>query len=511
MAQLIELPVDQPAAGDFLGYPKGAWLIIGVEFWERFSFYGLMSILALFLTNDTQHGGFGWPAAQALSFVGIYTFLMYALPAAGGYVADRVLGRRRAVLLGASIMLLGQILLVSPVFLPEIIGRLHGAPVLETLRGLGVPLAEVLPAAEVHARIAARGGLLDAREGALWLEHAYLAASLGFYAAIVCLVLGNALMKSTLVVLCGDTMGTSDPRREGAFTYYYWGISIGAMLSGIAVGEAVQILGWQYGFAVVILGMTLALGSYVTLASRWLGSIGLEPDSAATSARGRAGQPKAVVLRRIGLLFVLGLQLCAFSVGWFQLFGSWLLFLDKDVDRSIGTFVIPVPWFASLNAAVVFVVAPFVGMLWVRLAARNLRVDILQKYSFALAMVTLGHVLMYLTARGATPDARAAVILPLIALSLLAIGELVAWTATYGMVQRAAPTGYASVAMGAWYLLTLALGGYLAGKFAGALVDSVGYAATFGGVALATGAFWIIAPLLSGWLRRLAARAEVVL
>ena len=104
----------------------------------------------------------------------------------------------------------------------------------------------------------------------------------------------------------------------------------------------------------------------------------------------RAGAMRTQVLRRVGLLSVLAALLCAFSVGWFQLFGSWLLFIERDVDRTVGSFVVPVPWFTSMNAAVVIVLAPVVAALWVRLGTRNRRVDIVQKYAFALSMVLGG-------------------------------------------------------------------------------------------------------------------------
>ena len=446
-----------PRPGEWLGYPKGALLIIGVEFWERFSFYGMLSILALFLTASPLHGGFGWTSAEGLAFVGAYSGAMYALPAFGGYFADRVLGRRRAVTLGATCMLAGQIMLASPV------------------------------------------------------------GTIGFFIAIFCLILGNALMKSTLVVLCGETMSTDDPRREGAYAYYYLGISVGAMLSGFAVGSAAQAFGWHIGFAVAACGMSVALASYVLLAPRWLRSIGLRPDgpapiggpvgaAAAADAKSTADEARL----RIGILFVLALLLCAFSVGWFQLFGSWLLFIEKDVNRAVGSFVIPVPWFTSINALVVIVLAPMVATFWVRLGTRNQRVDIVQKYIFALAMVTIGHLLMYLAARGAAPNAPASVWIPLVSLSLLGFGEIVAWTATYGMVSRAAPKGFASVAMGAWYLMTLGLGGYLSG-FTGSLLESMGFSGAFATVAAIMGAACVIALLLRGPLLRVAARANVSL
>jgi POT family proton-dependent oligopeptide transporter len=506
-----------PRPGEWLGYPKGALLIIGVEFWERFSFYGMLSILVLFLTGSPFHGGFGWPATQALGLLGAYSGAMYAFPAFGGYLADRVLGRRRAVTLGATCMLVGQIMLASPVFLPALLGWWHSAPLLQTLHHLGAPLGQLLPSDAVSAAIARQGAALEPRAGAAWLKQAYTLATLGFFFAIFCLVLGNALMKSTLVVLCGETMSKDDPRREGAYAYYYLGISVGAMLSGFAVGSAAQAFGWHIGFAVTAAGMSVALGSYVLLAPRWLGTIGLRPDTrppigeaVSATAAVAAKNAGAEARLRIGLLFVLASLLCAFSVGWFQLFGSWLLFIERDVHRAIGSFVIPVPWFTSINAAVVIILAPMVAAFWVRLGTRNQRVDIVQKYTFALVMVTIGHLLMYLSARDATPSTPASVWIPLISLSMLGAGEIVAWTATYGMVSRAAPAGFASVAMGAWYLLTLGLGGYLSG-FTGGLLESVGFSGAFATVTAIMGAACVVALLLRGPLLRLAARANVSL
>ncbi len=511
-----------PAASrtdELLGYPKSAWLIIGVEFWERFSFYGMLSILVLFLTARPIHGGFGWSATEALALLGVYSFAMYAFPALGGYFADRVLGRRRAVTLGASCMLIGQVMLSSPVFLPALLGWWHGAPLLRALHNLDVPLGRLRHSGALDAAIAHQGALLDGEAGAHWLTQAYLAATVGFFFALFCLVLGNALMKSTLVVLCGETMSTNDPRREAAYAYYYLGISVGAMLSGITVGWVAETFGWHFGFALAAAGMAVALGSYLLLAPRWLGDIGMRPDVSAPSSGvvrssgvlpARTPQARDEVLRRIGLLAVLAALLCAFSVGWFQLFGSWLLFIEHDVGRAIGSFSIPVPWFTSMNAGVVIVLAPLVAALWVRLGTRNQQVDIVQKYAFALAMVATGHLLMYLAARHATPSTPAPLWIPIASLTMLAIGELVAWTATYGMVSRAAPSGFASVAMGAWYLLTLGLGGYLS-AFTGRLIDSAGFATAFGTVAAIMGAVCLIAVLLRAPLSRLAERAGVTL
>lgn len=503
----------------WLGYPRGAWLIISVEFWERFSFYGMLAILALFLTDDVAHGGFGWSSNSALALVGAYSGAMYAFPAFGGYLADRVLGRRRAVALGASCMLIGQCLTASPAYLPALLGLWHGRPLTGSLQSLGAPLGQLHRSAEVSAAILAHGASLDVAHGAAWLSEAYTASAIGFYAALFFLIVGNAVMKSTLVVLCGETFRQDDPRREGAFAYYYLGISVGAMLSGFVVGIASERYGWPYGFAVGAFGMAIALGLYLALGRRWLEGIGelaLHADegprgAAARRATDEAGNPAAAETGiRCLLVLILAVLMCIFSTGWFQMYGSWSLFIEHSVNRAIGSLVVPTPWFSSINAVVVISIAPIVAALWVRLAARNQSVDIVQKYFFAIIMAMGGNLLMYFAGTLAGQGARAPIWMPLLGVALLGCGEIVAWTATYGFVTRAAPAGLASVTMGAWYLLTLGLGGYLSGV-TGKWVDSVGFTATFAIIAAAMGVGAGAALVLRAPLIRLAARAHVEL
>ncbi len=497
----------------WLGYPRGAWLIIAIEFWERFSFYGMLAILALFLTADAARGGFGWSSTQALALVGAYSGAMYAFPAFGGYLADRVLGRRRAVALGASVMLLGQLLTASPAYLPALLGLWHGAPLPDALHSLGVSLGQIARTSDVASAIALRGASIDPVYGVAWLSEAYSASAYGFYAALFFLIVGNALMKSTLVVLCGETFRPGDPHREGAFAYYYLGISVGAMLSGFIVGVASEHYGWAYGFGAAAVGMAVSLGLYLVLGRRWLGAIGargavsgFDEKSDTTQTRRTHGETG----RRIVLVLVLAGLMCIFSTGWFQMFGSWSLFIEHSVDRSVGTFVVPVAWFSSINATVVILIAPAIATLWVRLAARNRQVDIVQKYFFATAMSMLANALMYVAGVLTKHGAQAPLWMPILGVALLGLGEIVAWTATYGFVSRAAPAGLASLTMGAWYLLTLGLGGYLSGV-TGRWVDSIGFTDTFGGIAVAMALGAAAALGLRATLVRLASRANVSL
>jgi proton-dependent oligopeptide transporter, POT family len=526
--QTLPLPARADAMREaqptgLLGYPPGAWLIIGVEFWERFSFYGMLAILVLFLTGDPAHGGFDWPMARALSVLGAYTLAMYAFPAVGGYLADHVLGRRRAVALGASVMLIGQTLTASPAYLPALLAWWHHAPLSQALRSLGVPLGQLSPSAQVSAAIAQHGAALDPTHGVAWLSQAYAASAIGFYASLFFLILGNALMKSTLVVLCGETFRPDDPRRDGAFAYYYLGISVGAMLSGLVVGLVADAYGWPYGFAVGAVGMAVSLSLYLLYGPRWLRGIGereaVKPSAAVQRAVTPATAPSAPqtgrhhqIGRRIALLLLLAAMMCVFSTGWNQIYGSWSLFIEHSVNRAVPVWphVVPTPWFTSINAIVVIAVAPVIAALWVRLAARNQRVDIVQKFSFALAMCMLGNGIMYVAGLTAARAGHAPLWMPLAGVAFLGLGEIVAWTATYGFVTTAAPAGFVSVAMGAWYLLTLGLGGYLSG-LTGQWVDSLGYTGTFGAIAAAMGIVAVLGLLARRALVRLATRGGVTL
>lgn len=497
-------------------YPMAAWLIVGVEFSERFSFYGMLAILALFLTGDPARGGFGWSDAKALTLLGFYSGSMYALPAFGGYLADHMLGRRRAVAIGASLMMAGQVMMASPAFIPAGLQSFHRVPIIAALHHLGTPLGYVFRPQSVAAAIAAHGAQLDATSGAHWLSQAYGAATLGFYVAIACLILGNALMKATLVVLCGDSFAEDDPRRDAMYVYYYLGISVGSLLSGLVVGTIAQVYGWYHGFAVAAIGMSVALASYLFLGRRWLPPVAPARRTTASVLKSEATDVAASkefsreIRMRLLLLFLLAVLLCAFSTGWLQMYGSWSLFLSRYVNRSIGLLVIPVPWFSSWNALVIIVLAPFIAALWLRLAARNQMPDIVQKYAFALACAAAGHFLMYYCAGLSGGGAKAPMWIPLIATALLSVGELVAWTSTYGFVYMAAPKGYGSAAMGGWYLMTLGAGGYLSGV-PGRWVSMLGYGGTFLAIGLILSAIAATALLARGALRRFAATVHVTL
>src|ERR1700751_2196899 len=190
--------------------PRGAQLAIALELCERFGFYSMLSLLALFLSADRSAGGFGWDRTPALTLLGVYSGLMYALPVAGGWVADRLLGHRPALIVGGSMMCVGDVLLMSPVLLPRLLEALGSPGAAGRLAAIAAPLGTW----HVPAGLTSDSARL------------YLAVSAAFWGAIVLLIAGKALFKSTLVVVLGDNFEGDDGMRKTAYAYYYTSINV---------------------------------------------------------------------------------------------------------------------------------------------------------------------------------------------------------------------------------------------------------------------------------------------
>jgi proton-dependent oligopeptide transporter, POT family len=196
-------PADPPQ-----GHPSGLYVLFGAEAWERFSYYGMRALLVLYLVNKMQYS-----RAHALEVYGLYTGLVYLTPLLGGYLADKMLGRRKAVLIGGILMGLGQIFLMFP---------------------------------------------------------ATLTLALGL------LIAGNGFFKPNISTMVGGLYREGDTRRDGAFTIFYMGINLGALFSPIICGNLGERVGWAFGFGSAAIGMALGLAQFV-FGQHHLGDTGLPP------------------------------------------------------------------------------------------------------------------------------------------------------------------------------------------------------------------------------------------
>src|SRR5262245_47400098 len=259
------------------GHPKGLYLLFTTEMWERMSYYGMRALLALYIADKVT--GLGADDKFALQIYGIYTGLVWFTPLAGGFLADRFLGQRRAVAIGGGLMMLGHFLMAVP-------------------------------------RIPA------------------------FVAALVFLILGVGMLKPNISTIVGKLYGKGDPRRDGAFTIFYMGINVGALLGPLISGTLGEKLGWHYGFAAAGVGMGLGLIGFLALHRRLLGSVGLAPSKEAS--RREVKEPfTRDELDRIVVIFVLSFFSIFFWAAFEQAGGLMNLYTKAKVDRMVGGWEIP--------------------------------------------------------------------------------------------------------------------------------------------------------------------------
>jgi proton-dependent oligopeptide transporter, POT family len=474
--------------------PAGARLVIVFEFCERVGFYSMVSLLALFLSADRSSGGFGWQGASALTMLGVYSGLMYALPVAGGFLADRFLGHRLALTLGGALMLGAYLLLTAAVFLARV------SPSHAPLGHWSYPPG--LPAA---------GGEL------------YAAASFGFWASICALVIGCSLVKSTLVVALGDTFAGEDGRRETAYAYYYAGINLGGVVAGVAAGSVAAAWGWAPAFGVSAAAMGIALAAYFVF-GRYLN---LRPPGRTAMPSGntaKSGEPLPADRRaqppvdqneadsrvRLFILAVFAALLLVYETGSFQLWGTMSLFLERGVNRRAGAFEIPTQWFTSLESTALIVAAPAFAAFWAWLARRDREPDIVIKYALALLLGAAGLLLFSAAAWPQSGAAKPGWGLPALGIWVQATGEVAAWTVSYGLVYRLAPPRMVAAVMGAFYASTLGLGGYLAG-WIGTFAEPLGQGRFFLVLGVATAATALVALVIRPGLHSLAAAKRLEL
>ncbi|HEY9132573.1 MAG TPA: peptide MFS transporter [Dyella sp.] len=395
------------AADDLFGHPKGLYVCFFTEMWERFSFYGMKALLALYLI---KHHGFS--DAESLSVLGAYGGLVYATPLLGGMLADRYLGMRKAVVLGGVLLCLGHL-------------------------GMAV---------EGHAATVDTHGVV----------HRDLFALSVFYLSLALIISGVGFLKPNISTVVGKLYPEDDPRLDSGFTLFYAGINVGALFSALICGYLGDTYGWGYGFGAAGIGMLAGLAVFVT-GQKYLQGHAEPPNPAALRRRvlgfmtvewviylGAAlALPALWALMQLGDA-VLWLQLGAMAawlgwLGWYvtvrctpvqrqqmlacvffvavcllffalyeQTYGSWVLFNDRMLTMDLFPSLVireghPVPW-----STIPLVLSPILVAISLRLRGSRL------------PAVLLGT----LTALGIALIVRDSVVLPQTASSLTYLGAL---------------------------------------------------------------------------------------
>ena len=262
-----------------LGHPSGLYVLFFTEMWERFSYYGMRAILVLFLVSSFTDGGWGWERSEALTLYGIYTGLVYITPIFGGLIADKVLGYRKAVIIGALVMTMG-----------------HAAMALEVF------------------------------------DDFFL------YLGLICLIIGNGLFKPNISSIVGQLYKTEGQDKDAGYTIFYMGINSGAFLGILLCGYIGENIGWHYGFGLAGVFMFLGMLQFY-YAQKIFGSIGvinksnLLDDSSNNLSEIEDKVPSKIIVDRLTVIGIFSFCTIFFWWAFEQAGGSMTIFAADYTDR----------------------------------------------------------------------------------------------------------------------------------------------------------------------------------
>ena len=469
------------------GHPRALSTLFLTEMWERFTFYGMRALLVLFLVDAIDSGGYGLDDKTATAIYGLYTAAVFMAALPGGWVADRLIGAQRAVMVGGTLMTLGNLMLTIP-----------GPKEL-------------------------------------------------FFGGLVVIILGVGLLKPNVSTLVADLYPEGGGRRDAGFTIFYMGINLGAFIGPLIAGWLAQRYGWRVGFLAAAIGLPFGLLQFwlsrhlfngagaqpnrndggAGLAGDWKrfyvalvvfalvaallfsGVVHLDPARLAKGAAyvlvgmgflyflylfvGAGLDP--VERRRMIVVLVMFLAVASFWSGYEQAGSSLNLFAKRHIDRMVGGFEIPAGWFQSVQPAFVIVFAPLFSVLWVRLAQRNLDPAAPLKFAFGLLLMGLGFLFMVVAANMVVGGANAPAYLLVLTYLLTVFGELCVSPVGLSTVTKLAPARLVGQMMGVWFLgssLGKLMAGLIAGTFdpndlaamPGRYLDIVFYACGIGAVLL---------------------------
>jgi POT family proton-dependent oligopeptide transporter len=472
----------RPAAGrsserTFFGHPRALATLFMTEMWERFSYYGMRGILVLFLSASVADGGLGLGQGTAKALVGVYMATVYLVALPGGWIADRLLGARKSVLVGGVIIMLGHISLAVPA-------------------------------------------------GAAFV-----------YTGLTLIIVGTGLLKPNISTMVGHLYrGEEDARRDAGFSLFYMGINVGALLAPAIAGTLGQDVAWHAGFGAAAVGMALGLTQYV-LGWKRLPNGGpphrLTPEERRRFTTYAGSGVTALVVVAVlaaatgtltldNVTWALTAVTILVAVGYFafMFYGSheitpdervrlkayaWLfvaaaifqmiydqaatelsIFAQDKTDLSIGGWDMPSSWLQSVNPVMVLLLAPVFAGLWVRLGDR---VSTALKFAIGLALAGASFVVMAIAATAASGGVRVSVLWLLVTYLIQTAGELSLYPVGLSVTTKLAPAAFASQMMGVWFLATAvgdAIGGQVT-RLSGSVLSQPAYFLCLGLVAIAAG------------------------
>ncbi|SDL23598.1 peptide MFS transporter [Siphonobacter aquaeclarae] len=440
--------MSQTSSSQWLGHPRGLFILFLTELWERFSFYGMRAILVLYLTAPMTglNPGLGWSNAEALTFYGWYGFSVYMASLPGGYLADKWLGQKKTVMIGAILLTVG-----------------HGILAIQ----------------------------------AMW----------AFYLGIFFIVSGVGLLKPNISTMVGGLYGLHDTRRDKGFTIFYIGINIGAAIAPLLVGWVAYRYGWHYGFGLAGVGMALGFLGYLQ-GQKYLQSVGnFLGTSEDASDREKLHKPLTPVEKDRVLVLVLSFLIVIIFWGAYEQAGGLMnLYAEQKTDRHLLGMEIPASWFQSLPGIFVISLGTIVAAWWSRRAKKGKESSSLAKLAIGTMITGSGFFFMTAASLQYAADGKAAMYWLVLAYLFHVIGELSSSPVSLSFITKLAPAKYASMMMGLYWAAT-GMGEKLAGTL-GAWSQTWGEFETFTGIAVFCVLFGGLILLLLKPLKRLTHGAD---
>lgn len=421
----------------FPDQPVGLVTIFFTEIWERFSYYGMRALMVLYMTKQMFYSD-----QDALDIYGAYNALVYATPLIGGVFADRILGQRQSIILGATLMMCGHFVLALP-------------------------------------------------------------SDLTFFFALGFLIIGNGFFKPNMAPMINYLYDKNDPRREGGFTIFYMGVNIGSLAGTILCGWIGETIGWHYGFSLAGFGMLFGLllfrrnqylfdgkgdpphpedaneRRYFGLSKIhlvWLGAF-LSPAIFIFFLKTKGVMDSlllgilaaAIIYLLINMIvhcnkierqrLIVATVLIFFSVLFWSFFeqggGSLTLFADRNIVKDFyGLF----EWNASLTTAInaffIIVLAPVFSKMWRRLAEKKKDPSSAVKFAIAMPLQGFGFYILALSPMFANDEAQVPLLFLVIGYFFITAGELSISPVGLGMVTKLSPAKIVTFMMGVWFLST---------------------------------------------------------
>ena len=385
--------------------PPGLYLLFATEMWERFSYYSLRGLFVLYLIDSLA-----FTQPEAMKLYGKFTSLIYLSPLLGGYIADRWWGKRKAIIVGALLIAIGQFV-------------------------MGIQSV------------------------------AFMYTALGF------IIMGNGLFKPNIASIVGELYEKNDPRRDGGFTLFYMGVNLGAFIANLIAGTLGEKIGWRWGFWTAGVGMILALIIFLWGKDKYIRGLGMSPQIRVhTKVEKKKKEPLTKEeWQKMGVILIMAF----FSIFFWTLFeqkGAALNIFARDyVDRVINffglfTWEMPATWCLSFNPLFIILFAPVASKLWTGLAAKGKEPSIPKKFMIAYWLIAVGYGILLLAAMQMGPGIKVGLAYLAFAYFFFTMGELCLSPVGLSMVSKLAPVQFMSLLMGVWFLCNAAAN-YLAGYY----------------------------------------------